>query len=50
LKDSLGQPRGRIELARTKIVAVRLVVLALLLAIAFAGAYERFAALCFLDW
>lgn len=35
-------------MTRTKIVAVRLVVLALLLAVALAGAYERFAA--FLDW
>jgi hypothetical protein len=35
-------------MTRTKIVAVRLVVLALLLAVALAGAYESFAA--FLDW
>lgn len=37
-------------MARSKIVAVRLVVLALLLAVAFAGAYERFQAFNFLDW
>ena len=37
-------------MTRSKIVAVRLVVLSLLLAAAFAGAYERFAAFNFLDW
>jgi hypothetical protein len=37
-------------MTRWKIVAVRLVVLALLLAMAFAGAYERIADYCFLDW
>ena len=37
-------------MTRSKIVAVRLVVLALLLAVAFAGAYERFGAFSFLDW
>lgn len=35
---------------RSKIVAVRLIVLALLLAVAFSGAYERFGDFCFLDW
>jgi hypothetical protein len=37
-------------MTKSKIVAVRLVVLALLLAVALAGAYERFADLNFLDW
>ena len=37
-------------MTRTKIVAVRLVVLAFLLAVAFSGAYERFAPFSFLDW
>ncbi len=37
-------------MARSKIVAVRLVILALLLAVAFSGAYERISDLSFLDW
>lgn len=37
-------------MTRSKIVAVRLVVLALLLAVSFAGAYERISDLNFLDW
>jgi hypothetical protein len=37
-------------MTRSKIVAVRLVILALLLAVAFSGAYERFAEFNFLDW
>jgi hypothetical protein len=36
-------------MTRSKIVAVRILVLALLLAVAFAGAYEQFA-FTFLDW
>ncbi len=37
-------------MTRSKIVTVRLLVLALLLAVAFAGAYERIAEFNFLDW
>ncbi len=37
-------------MTRSRIVAVRLIVLALLLAVAFSGAYERVADFTFLDW
>jgi hypothetical protein len=49
-RESLSQLTGKERMTRSKIIAVRLVVLALLLAVAFAGAYERFAELNFLDW
>jgi hypothetical protein len=44
-----GSAEGKDRMTRPKIAAVRLVVLALLLAVAFAGAYERFP-FTFLDW